>query len=111
MHFGYSYFIRIIVAHLQLKQRSGKPVVTYLPFEQNYHRKIPNKLGHKVDTLEKLSQTVNNLFNERDEKGQKQHKMKIPDIISKNLFRPKSIICRKSHCIMKQIETQNLSKK
>ena len=91
---------------------SGKPVVTYLPFEQNYHREIPNKLGHKVDTLEKLSQTVNNLFNERDEEGQKQLKTKIPDIISKKIYiDPNQLSAEKVIKVWEQIEAKNLSKK
>ncbi|SFC96420.1 surface carbohydrate biosynthesis protein [Thiohalospira halophila DSM 15071] len=40
----------------------GKPVVTYLPFEQEYARELPNELGVRVESLEALSDTVNGLF-------------------------------------------------
>ena len=43
---------------------SGKPIITYTPFNQKFAREIPNEIGYKVETLEKLSETVNNLFNE-----------------------------------------------
>ena len=61
----------------------GKPIITYTPFNQTYAREIPNELGYKVETLEKLSETVNNLFNERKSKKNNDHLNKIPDIISK----------------------------
>jgi len=91
---------------------SGKPVVTYLPFEQKYHREIPNKLGHKVDSVEKLSRTVNDLFNERHKEAQKQTKMNMPDIISKKIYLdPNQLSAEKIIKVWEKIKTKNLSKK
>ena len=41
---------------------SGKPVITYLPIDQEYERKIPNELGERVKSLEDLAEVVNRLF-------------------------------------------------
>ena len=64
---------------------SGKPVITYKPFNQEYTFDIPNKLGHQAESLEELSRIVNNLFSEIQINSQKDIN-KIPDIISKKIF-------------------------
>ena len=45
---------------------AGKPVVSYVPFQMNYSSTYTNKLGYRVETLEKLSSTINDIFNGRD---------------------------------------------
>ena len=55
---------------------SEKPIVTYIPFKQEYARDIPNQLGERVESLEALSETINRLFNSSgssldDKKGTK----------------------------------------
>lgn len=43
---------------------SGKEVVTYIPFHQNYSwGEVPNSLGYRTETLKDLSIKINELFN------------------------------------------------
>ena len=41
---------------------SGKEVITYIPFDQEYSREIPNELGHRVETKENLSSVINEIL-------------------------------------------------
>jgi surface carbohydrate biosynthesis protein len=41
---------------------SGKPVITYLPFDQEHEREIPNELGERVESLEALAEVTSQLF-------------------------------------------------
>ena len=41
---------------------SDKPLITYLPFKQEYGNEISTDLGYKVETKEALLSTVNRLF-------------------------------------------------
>ena len=90
---------------------SGKPIITY-PFDQKYFREIPNELGYKVKTLEKLSETVKTLFNERKLEKNKDQLNKIPDIISKKIHIDKSeLSAEKMIKIWEGLDNKNLSKK
>ena len=42
---------------------SEKPLITYLPFKQEYANEVSIELGHKVKNKEELLSTVNKLFN------------------------------------------------
>tara|TARA_Y100000816_G_scaffold292631_1_gene289349 strand:+ start:7998 stop:9368 length:1371 start_codon:yes stop_codon:yes gene_type:complete len=64
---------------------SGKPVITFIPFEQQFGREIPNELGYRAETLEELSKTANSLFNNNISKNP-ELKPAIPDIISKKFY-------------------------
>ena len=91
---------------------SGKPIITYTPFDQKYFREIPNELGYKVKTLEKLSETVKTLFNERKLEKNKDQLNKIPDIISKKIHIDKSeLSAEKMIKIWEGLDNKNLSKK
>ncbi len=41
---------------------SQKPVITYTPFERNFSRIIPNKIGYNVQSPQELSKVVNEIF-------------------------------------------------
>ena len=41
---------------------SNKPVVTYIPFDQEYSPQLSNELGYRVESLEQLLNKVNNIF-------------------------------------------------
>lgn len=65
---------------------SGKPVVTYLPFEQEYAREIPNELGMRVVSLEALSETVSQIFYaSRYAKGAKSEEA-LPESVAKKIY-------------------------
>jgi len=89
-----------------------KPVVTYIPFYQEYNsREIPNKLGHKTSTLKELSETVNNLFNDIQINEEEKVK-KIPDIISKKIyFDEDELAAEKIVKIWESLNNKKLSKK
>jgi len=42
-----------------------KPVISYVPFQASYSATLTNKLGYCVDSFEKLSSTVNDVFEGR----------------------------------------------
>ena len=41
---------------------SRKPVITYVPFNQSFERKLANELGHRAKTLDQLLEKVNLLL-------------------------------------------------
>jgi hypothetical protein len=61
---------------------SGKPVITYLPFKQEYAREIPNELGEHVESLEDLTHTVNNLFSKSSDFGKASSQTPISKLVS-----------------------------
>ena len=91
---------------------SGTPIITYTPFNQKFAREIPNEIGYKVETLEKLSETVNNLFNEAKLKKNKDQSNKIPDIISNKIQMDKDeLSAEKMIKIWESLDNKKLSKK
>ena len=90
---------------------SGKPVITYIPFHQEFSsREIPNKLGHQIETLEELSKTVNNLFDDIRINSQIEIK-KIPDLISKRIYFDKDeLAAEKIVKIWESLDNKKLSK-
>ena len=91
---------------------SGKPIITYSPFNQKYSREIPNELGYKVETLEKLSQTINTLFNKTILKKNKDQLNKMPDIISKKIHIDKNeLSAEKMIKVWESLDNKKLSKK
>jgi len=69
---------------------SGKPVVTYVPFKQKFGRKLPNELGHCVETLEDLLLKVNTLFEKRQLADQKNLDNPLPETVSKKIYLDKN---------------------
>lgn len=65
---------------------SGKPVITYLPFEQQYARELPNELGARVGSLEDLSRTVNALFNKSLSGQESDVGGDVPESVAKKIY-------------------------
>ncbi|MCG5541847.1 MULTISPECIES: surface carbohydrate biosynthesis protein [unclassified Halorhodospira] len=65
---------------------SGKPVVTYLPFEQEHARDIPNELGVCVESLEDLSDIVNQLFHASRSGGGAKSEEALPESVAKKVY-------------------------
>jgi surface carbohydrate biosynthesis protein len=61
---------------------TGKPVLTYSPFEMKYAHEIPNTTGYIVRSKEELLVKANDIFNEKEKKK----KVKFSEIISKKLY-------------------------
>jgi surface carbohydrate biosynthesis protein len=64
---------------------SGKPVLTYVPFKQDFARKLPNELGHRIETLDELLLKVNTLFDSSKILDHKDVNNVLPEIISKKI--------------------------
>ena len=67
---------------------SKKPVITYLPFNQLFERKLANELGHRVKTLDQLLEKVNYLFNDIKTFDQKKDKDEepLPENVLKKIY-------------------------
>ena len=65
---------------------SKKPVLTYVPFKQDFARKLPNELGHRIETLEELLLEANNLFTASKTSNYKDANNTLPEIISKKIY-------------------------
>ena len=90
---------------------SGKPVVTYIPFQQELYREIPNELGHRIETLEELSKTVNALFKNIQSNNQKEIEKKIPNIVSKKIhFDKDELAAEKIVKVWESLDNKKLSK-
>lgn len=64
---------------------SGKPVVTYVPFEQKNARELPNGLGVRVESLKALSDTVDELFHGSRSFGSNVKKGALPESVAKKI--------------------------
>jgi len=64
---------------------AGKPIITSLPFEQAHARELPNELGHRVKTLDELSNVANALF-EAATKEQAQPELPLPACVAKKVL-------------------------
>ena len=65
---------------------SGTPVVTYLPFEQEYARELPNELGVPCESLEALSDTVNGLFHASRSDVSNSQEDALPESVAKKVY-------------------------
>ena len=65
---------------------SGTPVVTYLPFEQEYARELPNELGVRCESLEALSETVNRLLHDSRAVGSNDQEDALPESVAKKVY-------------------------
>ena len=65
---------------------SGTPVVTYIPFEQEYARELSNELGIRCESIEALSSAVSRLF-EISKTGASLHdELKLPELVAKKIY-------------------------
>ena len=88
---------------------SKKPVVTYIPFSQQYSPQLANELGYRVESLEELSLKVNDIFKSR-QTDEIDKKMKIPDVISKKIYFDDELAAEKIIKIWENIAKDKLSR-
>lgn len=65
---------------------SRKPVITYIPFQGNYARELANDLGHRVETLEELSDTIKHILDKINSQNQKNTHEPLPKVIVKKIY-------------------------
>ena len=66
---------------------SGKEVITYIPFQQNHSwGEVPNELGHRIETLESLSNKVNSLFNISQIDNKNNENKPLPDLLLNKIY-------------------------
>lgn len=65
---------------------SNKPVITYIPFKQDFAWEIPNKLGYQVNSLEELLNRINTLFNALKSSTYIRDKNILPGSLLKKLY-------------------------
>lgn len=88
---------------------SGKPIITYLPFEQAYARELPNELGHRVKTLDDLSNVANSLF-EATTKAQAQPELPLPACVAKKVLVDEHVLAaQKMVAVWEGLNTPKLS--
>ena len=64
----------------------NKPLVTYIPYEQNYNPTLSNELGYQVKTQEELKKTINKIFKSKNSETKiKEHEL-LPSVITKKIF-------------------------
>ena len=88
---------------------SRKPVVTYIPFSQQYSPQLANELGYRVESLEELSSKVNDIFKSRQTDKPNEKEMKLPNVISKKIFFDDELAAEKIIKIWEKIDNNNLS--
>ena len=64
---------------------SDKPLLTYIPFEQDYGNELSNDLGDKIKSKEDLEVQVNSLFNELNTNNEKKSDLD-SEIVSNKIF-------------------------
>ena len=103
MHCGCTTAIEATVA--------GKPVVSYVPFKMNYSASFTNKLGYHVESLEKLSSTIDDIFNDRKSIDQKDLLKSSSEIFSKKIHLDKNeLAAQKIVKLWESLDNQKLSK-
>ena len=65
---------------------SGKPVITYIPFDQKFASELPNELGVCVNTAEELFCVVNDLYKSRFDYGLIDCCGELPLSVSKKIY-------------------------
>ncbi len=90
---------------------SKKPVVTYLPFDQQFSPQLANELGFKVNSLESLLKKVNDIFTYSKSDDQNEEKKELPNVISKKvLFDNNELASEKIIKIWEKLDDDKLSK-
>ncbi len=87
-----------------------KPVVTYIPSEQQYSPQLANELGYRVNSLEELLNKVNSIFESSKINNKKELTDTLPDIISKKIFFDNELASEKIIKIWEKIANNNLSR-
>ena len=91
---------------------SKKPVITYIPHIQKYGNEPPNKLGHKVETLEKLLNKVNYIFDNLNTTNKNETNQLLPKTVLEKIFiDEKELAAEKIVKIWDSLDNNNLSQK
>ena len=89
---------------------SGKPVITYNPFQMEYAKPIPNSLGYNINSKEELLKKVNELFISEKNRDKKD-KIKIPEVLTKKLYiDTNELAAEKIIKIWESLDSKSLSK-
>jgi hypothetical protein len=89
---------------------SGKPVLTYSPFQMEYDHKLANSLGHNITSKEELLIKANELFNSEKIREKKKVKVKISEVLSKKLYiDDNELAAEKILKIWESLDDKNLS--
>ena len=86
-----------------------KPVVTYIPSEQQYTPQLANELGYRVKSLDELLDKVNAIFDSSKINNKKKLEETLPDIISKKIFFDDELAAEKIIKIWESIDNKDLS--
>ncbi len=65
---------------------SDKPLLTYVPFKQDYGNELSNDLGYLIRSKEDLEKKVNSVLNESKLNMEKFSKKDLPDLVSKKIY-------------------------
>ena len=88
---------------------SGKPIITYLPFEMKCAHSLPNTLGCLVKTKEELLVKANKFFNLK--KNNQQKNDQIPELINEKLYVDENeLAAKKIVKVWHSLNDKNLSK-
>jgi surface carbohydrate biosynthesis protein len=87
---------------------SGKPLITYNPFNRKFNRKLANDIGQPVTTLEELLNKTNLLFKKIKTQDNENINEKIPKSISRKIFYDKDELAAEK--IVKHWEKFSLDK-
>ena len=69
---------------------SGKPVISYEPFPMKHRPTFTNKLGYRVESLENLSNVVNQIFKTSQLKHKNESVKPLPGMLSKKVYHDES---------------------
>jgi surface carbohydrate biosynthesis protein len=64
----------------------NKPLVTYIPYEQNYNPTLSNELGYQVKTQEELKKKINEIFKNKNSETKIKERQILPSVITKKIF-------------------------
>ncbi|WP_435116867.1 surface carbohydrate biosynthesis protein [Candidatus Pelagibacter bacterium nBUS_49] len=89
---------------------SNKPLLTYIPFKQNYSDNLPNELGNIIKSPQELLKKANKLFNSKIKNNQKEKNFTVPNFISdKILIDEKELAAEKIVKIWEKFANDRLS--
>ena len=87
-----------------------KPIVTYIPYEQEYNPKLANELGYVTKSVEELKKKINEIFKFSEHENQKELNESLPDVVSKKIFIDDELSAEKMIKIWENTSNSNLSK-
>ena len=86
-----------------------KPIVSFIPYEQEHNPKLANELGHKIKSVEELKKKINEIFEFGEYRNQKELNGSLPDLVSKKIFIDDELSAEKMIKIWENTSNRNLS--